>query len=99
MLQFQRADPGVIDCISTILKPEEMPGLEILEVRDKDALATTRALMRHGFPVGASSGLNYAAAVQIARRLGPAAQVVTVLPDRMERYFTTEVFEPMRAAV
>lgn len=91
--------PGVVDCISTILRPEELPGLEILEVRDKEALATTRALMRHGFPVGASSGLNYAAAVQIARRLGPAAQVVTVLPDRMERYFTTEVFEPMRSAV
>ena len=27
-----------------------------------------------------------------ARRLGPAANVVTVFPDRMERYFSTELF-------
>ena len=28
---------------------------------------------------------------QAARRLGPSAQVVTVFPDRMERYFSTEL--------
>jgi cysteine synthase A len=39
--------------------------------------------------------LNYRAAVQIARSLGDA-QVVTVFPDRMERYFTTELFAPYR---
>ena len=43
-------------------------------------------------PVGPISGLNYAAAVQAAQRLGPDAQVVTVFPDRMERYFSTEFF-------
>lgn len=90
--------PGVMDCVSRIFRPQDLPGLEVIEVRDKLALATTRELMRHGFPVGASSGLNYAAAAEMARRLGSSAQVVTVLPDRMERYFTTEVFEPMRTA-
>ncbi|WP_321476369.1 cysteine synthase family protein [uncultured Paludibaculum sp.] len=95
---FSSRIPGVLDCVSQIFRPEELPGLQVIEVRDKDALATTRNLMRHGFPVGASSGLNYAAAAEMARRLGPTAQVVTVLPDRMERYFTTEVFEPMRCA-
>ena len=44
---------------------------------------------------GPSSGLNYAAAAEAQRRLGdPEAQVVTVFADRMERYFTTELFKP-----
>jgi cysteine synthase A len=52
-------------------------------------------LIRLGFPVGPSSGLNYRAAVEVQNRLGDrAAQVVTVFPDRMERYFTTELFAP-----
>jgi cysteine synthase A len=46
--------------------------------------------------VGPSSGLNYAAAVEAARQLGPGAQVVTVFPDRMERYFSTELIQPKR---
>ncbi|MCY1036396.1 hypothetical protein OV207_33475 [Corallococcus sp. BB11-1] len=29
-----------------------------------------------------------------AKRLGPQAQVVTVFPDRMERYFSTELIQP-----
>jgi cysteine synthase A len=31
-----------------------------------------------------------------AERIGPGAQVVTVFPDRMERYFTTALFAPWR---
>ena len=90
--------PGVVDCVSTIFKPEEMPDLITVQVRSSEALEMTRELMRRGFPVGASSGLNYAAAVEAARRLGNMQpQIVTVFPDRMERYFTTELFAPMRA--
>jgi cysteine synthase A len=36
--------------------------------------------------------LNYCAAAEMAKRLGPDANVVTVFPDRMERYFSTELF-------
>ena len=53
-------------------------------------------MIRRGFPVGPSSGLNYAAAVMAAAELGNDAQVVTVFPDRMERYFTTMLFAPLR---
>ena len=49
-------------------------------------------LIRKGFPVGPSSGLNYRAALMAAERLGPEAHIVTVFPDRMERYFSTELF-------
>jgi cysteine synthase A len=92
---FSGRIPGVIDAISEIFRPDRLPGLMTVEVRDEDALATTRQLIRCGFPVGPSSGLNYRAAQEALRQLAdPAAQVVTVFPDRMERYFTTELFKP-----
>jgi cysteine synthase A len=52
----------------------------------------TRELIRMGHPVGPSSGLNVAAAIEASRRLPSDAVVVTVLCDRMERYFSTELF-------
>jgi aspartyl-tRNA(Asn)/glutamyl-tRNA(Gln) amidotransferase subunit B len=67
----------------------------LLKVTDDEALDTTRALIRLGFPVGPSSGLNYRAATIAAKSTGPA-NIVTVFPDRMERYFTTELFRPLR---
>ena len=74
-----------------------MPGLVTIEIHDRDALAMTRTLIGLGFPVGPSSGLNFCAATEYARRLrNPQARVVTVFPDRMERYFTTDLFRPYR---
>lgn len=93
---FSSRIPGVVDCISTIFRPDRLAGLRTIEVEDHHALATARALARLGFPVGPSSGLNFHAAALIARELGPDATVVTVFPDRMERYFTTEMFAPFR---
>lgn len=91
--------PGVVECVSTLYREEELEGLETIEIRDEDAVAATRRLIALGFPVGPSSGLNYLAAVEAVRRLNdPAARVVTVFPDRMERYFTTELFQPYRAS-
>lgn len=61
---------------------------EVIEVTDDDAISTTRVLGRdHGLLVGISSGANVWAAQQLARRVdGP---IVTILPDRAERYFST----------
>ncbi len=89
---FSARIPGVVDCVSEIFRPERMATLETVEVRAADALATTRRIIAAGHPVGPSSGLNYCAAAEISRRLGPEANVVTVFPDRMERYFSTELF-------
>jgi cysteine synthase len=82
------------DCISTIYREDRLPGLLTIEIPDDVALETTRQLIRRGFPVGPSSGLNYAAALVALDRLSvPDARIVTVFPDRMERYFTTELFQ------
>ena len=62
----------------------------VVEVTDDEAVATTRALCRQeGVLVGTSAGANVFAAIREAAFLGPDARVVTVLPDRAERYFST----------
>ena len=86
---FSSRVPGVVDGLSKLFVPSRLEGLVMENVEDELALETARSLIRHGFPVGPSSGLNYAAAVQTAKKLGPGAQVVTVFPDRMERYFSS----------
>ena len=37
-------------------------------------------------------GTNVAAAMKLAKKLGPGKTVVTVLPDTAERYFSTPLF-------
>lgn len=93
---FSGRIPGVVDRISKIFREDRLPGLQTIEVQDEEALETARELLRRGLPVGPSSGLNYCAALEMARRMGAGAIVATVFPDRMERYFTTDLFKPYR---
>ncbi len=66
---------------------------EIITVTDDDAYRTKKALAEHeGLLVGISSGANVYAARQVAKRLGKGRRVVTVLPDRGERYFSIEKY-------
>jgi cysteine synthase A len=78
--------------MSQIYKPAEIEHLQEIEVSDEMAMSATRALIRKGFPVGPSSGLNVAAALQVAPTLPHNTRLVTILCDRMERYFSTELF-------
>jgi cysteine synthase A len=95
---FSARVPGVVEGMSKLYRDSKMEGTVEVDISDEVALDTARALIRRGFPVGPSSGLNYAAAVRAARQLGPHAQVVTVFPDRMERYFSTELIQPRKQA-
>jgi len=62
-------------------------------VTDEEALETAKALARkEGLMCGISSGTNVAAAIALAKKLGPGKTVVTVLPDTAERYFSTPLF-------
>jgi cysteine synthase len=96
--RFSCRIPGVIDCMSTLFRPADFEDLTTIEVDDEDAIATTRELIHRGFPVGPSSGLNYRTAMLAAEKSG-GGNIVTVFPDRMERYFTTELFRPFREAI
>jgi cysteine synthase len=59
----------------------------VITVTDEEAVDTTRKLaLEEGLLVGTSSGANVCAALQIDNGRN---KVVTVLPDRAERYFST----------
>ena len=62
-------------------------------VTDDEAIETAKDLARlEGLMCGISSGTNVAAAIALAKKLGPGKTVVTVLPDTAERYFSTPLF-------
>ncbi len=92
---FSARIPGVADRISAIFNDAELPNLTTIEVNDEDALTATRRIIQLGFPVGPSSGLNFVAAeLYLRQHSGKNLCVCTVFADRMERYFTTELFRP-----
>lgn len=60
---------------------------ESLFVDDNEAVSTTfRLLYEEGFFVGATSGLNVAAAMQVAKLIGPGKTIVTCLCDTGTKY-------------
>jgi len=76
-------DPSVID--------------EVVRIDDDEAFETCRTLAREeGLLVGGSSGVAAAAALKIARRLGPEKTVVTLFPDGAERYPGQGIFRQPR---
>lgn len=67
---------------------------KIYVVSDEEALETAKRLAKEeGLMCGISSGTNVAAAIHLAKELGPGKTVVTVLPDTAERYFSTPLFD------
>ncbi len=65
---------------------------DLVEVTDDDAINTARELSRvQGLLCGTSSGANVWAAKQIAKKYGEDKIIATVLPDRVERYFSTSL--------
>ena len=67
---------------------------DAVRVSDGDALAQCFALLaEEGISVGGSAGVNVAAAVQVARAMGPGHRIVTVLCDGGARY-QSKLFNP-----
>ncbi len=65
---------------------------EVIEVTDDDAIRTARDLAKiQGVLVGTSSGANVWASVEAAGKYGSDKHIVTILPDRVERYFSTSL--------
>jgi cysteine synthase len=62
---------------------------QVIKISTQDAIAMAMRLSREeALFVGISSGANVLAALQVARELGPGKKVVTILPDRGERYLS-----------
>jgi cysteine synthase len=68
---------------------------EVRTVTDLDAWRTKVDLAKlEGLLVGISAGAAVHAALDVARELGPGKNVVTILPDTGERYFSLEEYFP-----
>lgn len=66
---------------------------EIISIDDEEALKYARLLgKKEGILGGISAGANLAAAIKLAKRLGKASRVLTIIPDTGERYLSTELF-------
>merc|ERR1712217_312480 len=67
-----------------------MVGLQpdvLFEIGDEEAMETLFDLITtEGLSLGLSSGINVAGAVQVAKKLGPGHNVVTILCDYAQRY-------------
>lgn len=66
---------------------------EVVSIKSDNAIQMARELSREqGMLVGISSGANVLASVQVLDKIGQDKKLVTVLPDRAERYFSTDLY-------
>lgn len=66
---------------------------DVITMPNEKAYTYARRLAQEeGILAGISSGANVAAAIEVAKKMGPDHVVVTVLPDTGERYLSTDLF-------
>lgn len=76
--------------IPDLVKTDELD--QVIRIKTADAIKKAHELSREeGLLVGISSGANVIAATQVAMEMGPGHIIVTVLPDRGERYLSLGV--------
>jgi cysteine synthase len=93
-----RGGPHRVEGIATGSIPPHMLARPYDEARAIDEAAgrdmARRLAREEGVLVGTSSGLNVAAAVHVARELGPGKVVVTVAVDSGLKYLAGDLFQP-----
>lgn len=81
--------------VPKIYRPEQLD--EKITIEDEDAFETARLLaIREGLFVGMSGGAAIAAALRMAETLD-SGTIVTILPDRGDRYLSTTLFRSVCA--
>ncbi len=76
--------------IPEVVRLEEVD--DVVRIKTEDAVAMSERIAREeGFLVGISAGANILAAKLVAARLGPGHTIVTILPDRGERYLSLKL--------
>jgi len=85
--KIQGIGPGFIPKIVDMNKVDQ-----VVKVKSDDAVEMTRKLATEkGLFVGISSGANVLASLEIAKKI-PKKNIVTVLPDRADRYLSMGLF-------
>jgi cysteine synthase A len=77
--------PELVD-VRQISWPDAIKSIDALNMARK--ICTT-----YGMMVGVSSGANVLATINVLKKIGKDKIVVTVLPDRSERYFSTNLYQ------
>jgi cysteine synthase A len=76
--------------IPSIVKLNELN--EVIQANDGDAILMAQKLSKQlGLAVGISSGANVIGAIKIAEKMGPGANVVTLLCDSNKKYLSTDL--------
>ncbi len=66
---------------------------EVIKINDDEAFKTVRLLaQKEGIIAGSSSGAAMSAALKLAEKI-PSGRIVTIFPDRGDRYFSTGLFD------
>jgi cysteine synthase A len=88
---------SIVEGIGVSFLPGNLDGVAVdfaCQVSDEEALPYIYTLLKEeGLNVGGSSGVNIAAAVALARELGPGHGIVTILCDSGSRY-QSKLFNP-----
>ena len=91
------AGSSITEGIGQSRVPGNLEGVVIddaLRVPDAEALEQVFDLLAHeGLSVGGSAGINVAAAIRVAREMGPGHTIVTILCDGGSRY-QSKLFNP-----
>lgn len=88
-----RIEGGGVGFHPDLLQREDID--EVIAVATDDAVAMARRAARdEGVFSGPSTGANLIAALDVARRLGPARRVVTIQVDSGLKYLSGHVFAP-----
>lgn len=96
----QKAGPHDVEGIGASFFPPVLDltlADEVITIFDEPAFAmVARLAAEEGILGGSSAGANVAAALEVARRLGPGKRVVTVVPDAAERYMSKGIYTKWR---
>ncbi|NOQ51579.1 MAG: cysteine synthase A [Desulfuromonadaceae bacterium] len=91
------AGPHMIQGIGAGFIPENLDEKiydQVVQVSDEEAIAMARTLVRsEGIFCGISSGANVFVAAELAGRMNPTQNVVTIICDSGERYLSTGIYD------
>ena len=82
--------------VPEIYEPDRLDRTILIEDRPAYAMSNRLAL-EEGLFVGMSSGAAVCAALEVAADLSPSETVVVILPDRGDRYLSTNLFRSVCA--
>ena len=77
--------------IPELLDIRQLDWTEVIKGQEAVEMAE-QVCRKWGMMVGVSTGANVLSAINVLKKIGKDKTVVTILPDRSERYFSTDLY-------